>query len=61
MRQEDLKEMADRCRSLADRADVFTKKRLLNLAVKYDARSEGRSIATQRLVSITRKDQPPAR
>ena len=56
MRQEDLKEMAERCRSLADRADVFTKKRLLDLASKYEARSQGRSIAAQRLISAARRD-----
>jgi hypothetical protein len=34
-----LKEMAARCRSLADNADQFTKKRLLDLAAKYDQMS----------------------
>ena len=33
-----LKEQADRCRSLAEKADDFTKRRLLDLAAKYDAR-----------------------
>jgi hypothetical protein len=56
MRQEDLNEMADRCRALGDLADDFTKKRLLDLALKYEARSTGRSLATQRLVSISRKE-----
>jgi hypothetical protein len=31
-----LKEHAARCRSLAEKADEFTKKRLLDLAAKYD-------------------------
>ena len=31
-----LKEHAARCRSLADMADEFTKRRLLDLAAKYD-------------------------
>jgi hypothetical protein len=31
-----LKEMAARCRSLADNADQFIKKRLLDLAAEYD-------------------------
>jgi hypothetical protein len=31
-----LKEHAARCRSLADKADQFTKRRLLDLANKYD-------------------------
>jgi hypothetical protein len=34
-----LKEMSARCRSLADNADQFTKKRLLDLAAKYDGMS----------------------
>jgi hypothetical protein len=29
-----LKEQADRCRTLAEKADGFTKRRLLDLAVK---------------------------
>jgi hypothetical protein len=33
-----LKEQADRCRSLAEIADPFIKKRLLDLAVHYDNR-----------------------
>jgi hypothetical protein len=33
-----LKEHAARCRSLADKADEFTKKRLLDLAASYDLR-----------------------
>lgn len=51
MRQEDLREMADRCRSIAENADDFTKKRLLELALRYEARSEGRSLATKRLMA----------
>jgi hypothetical protein len=35
-----LREQADRCRSLAERADPFIKRRLLDLAERYDARSE---------------------
>jgi hypothetical protein len=53
MKQEDLKEMAQRCRLIADTADDFTKKRLLDLALKYEARSEGRSLASQRLSSLS--------
>jgi hypothetical protein len=33
-----LKEQADRCRRLAENADQFTKRRLLDLAENYDAR-----------------------
>jgi len=33
-----LKSQADRCRSLAERADPFIKRRLLDLAENYDKR-----------------------
>ena len=33
-----LKEQAERCRRLAERADPFTRKRLQDLALEYDAR-----------------------
>jgi hypothetical protein len=33
-----LKEHAARCRSLADKADEFTRRRLLDLAARYDAK-----------------------
>jgi hypothetical protein len=52
MKQEDLKTMAERCRLIAEGADEFTKRRLIDLAVKYEARSEGRSLATKRLSSL---------
>jgi hypothetical protein len=35
-----LKEQAERCRRLAKHADAFTQKRLLDLALEYDARIE---------------------
>lgn len=53
MKQEDLKEMAERCRIIAGSADEFTKRRLLDLALKYEARFEGRSLASKRLSSIS--------
>jgi hypothetical protein len=34
-----LKQQAERCRGLAENADPFIKQRLLNLALRYDARS----------------------
>jgi hypothetical protein len=52
MKKEDLKEMADRCRSLANKADEFTKRRLLELALTYEARLEGRSLAYKKLISL---------
>jgi hypothetical protein len=44
-----LKEQADRCRRLAENADKFTKRRLLDLAEKYDDRLSRPSRATRSL------------
>jgi hypothetical protein len=44
-----LKEQAARCRSLAQIADKFTKRRLLDLAEEYDARLGGQSRASRNL------------
>lgn len=48
-----LKAHAERCRSLADNADEFTKRRLLDLAANYDKRIQaaGPSAATRALVA----------
>jgi hypothetical protein len=45
-----LKEQADRCRHLAQNADQFAKRRLLDLAERYDDRLERPSRATRSLV-----------
>jgi hypothetical protein len=45
-----LKEQADRCRRLARNADQFTKRRLLDLAERYEDRLERPSRATRSLV-----------
>jgi hypothetical protein len=45
-----LKEQADRCRRLAQNADQFTKRRLLDLAERYDDRLKRPSRATRSLV-----------
>jgi len=44
-----LRAQADRCRSLAENADRFTKRRLLDLAADYDRRltATGPSAATR--------------
>jgi hypothetical protein len=44
-----LKAYAERCRSLAEKADEFTKRRLLELAANYDKRvkAAGPSAATR--------------
>jgi hypothetical protein len=44
-----LKELADRCRRLAENADSFTKRRLLDLAERYDDRLNRPSRATRSL------------
>jgi hypothetical protein len=44
-----LKELADRCRRLAENADTFTKRRLLDLAERYDDRLNRPSRATRSL------------
>jgi hypothetical protein len=46
-----LKEQAARCRSLADKADQFTKRRLLDLAAKYEGGMSGPSQAS-RLINL---------
>ena len=52
MDSEFLKQQADRCRSLAEKADRFTKKRLLDLAAKYDDR-------LTRALRSPRGEEPP--
>jgi hypothetical protein len=44
-----LKEHAARCRSLADKADEFTKRRLLDLAVRYEGRLSQPSRASRNI------------
>ena len=43
------KQQADRVRAMADKADPFTKKRLLDLAQRYDAKLGRPSRATRQL------------
>ena len=52
MKQEDLQAMADRRRLFAGNADAFTKSRSLDLALKYEAGVEGRSLASKRLTVL---------
>ena len=42
-----LKAHAERCRSLAEKADEFTKRRLLDLAAKTESRLGRPSVATR--------------
>jgi hypothetical protein len=56
MKQEDLQAMAERCRLIAQNADTFTRKRLLDLAQTYEVRSEGRSLASKKLSSIGQRN-----
>ena len=56
-----LKAQAERCRCLAENADEFTKRRLLDLAAKYDRRltAAGPSVATRILrAPFGLKDEP---
>ena len=54
MKKQDLREMAIRCRLMAGTADAFTKRRLIDLASKYEARLEGnRSNAATPLTAAT--------
>ena len=51
-------EQSRRVRGLAEKADPFTKKRLLALAESYDARLGRPSRATPQLPSIAISNQP---
>ena len=57
MNDEYLKEQSQRVRTLAEKADPFTKKRLLDLAEKYDARLGKPSRATRALSSLAANNQ----
>ncbi len=46
-----LKEQAERCRALAEKADQFTRRRLLDLAEKYEDRL-GRPSRASRVLGI---------
>lgn len=57
-----LKSHAERCRLLAENADEFTKRRLLDLAAHYDKRVRAAepSVATRYIKApFTTKDVPP--
>src|SRR4030081_802807 len=47
-----LREHAARCRSLADKADEFTKRRLLNLAARYDDRLLSQTSRASRIIKL---------
>jgi hypothetical protein len=56
-----LKAYAERCRSLAENADEFTKRRLLDLAANYDkrVRTAGPSAATRILAAPLNLTETP--
>jgi len=54
------KEQSRRVRAIADKADPFTKKRLLALADSYDARIGRPSRATRALPTIAINNEKPA-
>jgi hypothetical protein len=47
-----LSEQAERCRSLAEKADPFTRSRLLDLAAKYEDKLSRPSVASRSLGSL---------
>jgi hypothetical protein len=47
-----LEEQAARCRKLADSADQFTKRRLLDLAARYEDRLLGKPSGATRLMNL---------
>jgi hypothetical protein len=49
MNDDYFKQQADRIRAMADKADPFTKRRLLDLAERYDAKLGRPSRATRQL------------
>jgi hypothetical protein len=54
-----LKAQAERCRLLAESADEFTKRRLLDLAAHYDKRIKAAAVATRFLkVPLNTKSTP---
>lgn len=57
MNDEYFTEQSRRVRGIADKADPFTKKRLLALAEIYDARLGRRSRATRQLPSVALQNQ----
>jgi hypothetical protein len=52
-----LREQAVRCRSLADKADEFTKKRLLDLAARYESRLPDRPSKASRVIRLLQELQ----
>jgi hypothetical protein len=59
MRDEDIRELIARCRTLAGNADIFTKKRLQDLALRYEAMCEKRPVATApKVISLNVSPQP---
>jgi hypothetical protein len=58
MRDEDIRELIERCRTLAGNADVFTRKRLQDLALRYEAMYQARP-AAPRVISLS-VESPPA-
>ena len=59
MNEDYFKEQAERVRALANNADPFTKRRLLDLAESYDARVGRPSRATRELKGPSEPPKPP--
>jgi hypothetical protein len=56
MNNDYLKEQASRVRALAERADPFTKRRLLDLAERYDGRKSARQPTPLPSVDLDNKE-----
>jgi hypothetical protein len=61
MDEDFLKAQVERCRTLADKADQFTKRRLLELADKYETRLGKPSAATRILKAQIHLSDAPDR
>jgi hypothetical protein len=58
MNDDYFREQASRVRAMADKADPFTKKRLLDLAQTYDARLDRTPRSPAKLPSVSINSQP---
>jgi hypothetical protein len=58
MREEDIKEMIERCHALARKADIYTKLRLIDLALQYEATYAKRPFSKVRTPLVTIEKYP---
>jgi hypothetical protein len=58
MNEDYFREQAARLRNIASMADPFTKRRLLDLAKKYDERKSARRLTPLPLVALDHEEHP---